>query len=651
MKSKSKETPKNSKPTAQKKDFWQLVDQFLHNKWVIGVMLVIVSFVYNHNYSNIYDRKIDLNGDNIYYYSLGQALSHGDGYTNIISLEQSPHAHFPPGYPWFISKILKASPDNIQAVKKANGFLMYLSVMMLFFVVLLTTRNSILAFCSAILMSVHKELLRYATIMMSETLFIFLSLLAILLALLIVKEIIGTKRRWMGWIAIAFYGLVVAYLYLVRTMGLSLILALIAWTGLLALSELIRWRKAAKNQEETEIITCKHRLLTAALLCLMTVLAVGVAKLSWDARNRNLNLKTDDYASNFMKKTNNEQMEGFADWKIRITSNTSNFITRWIPEATYMKEPVYGDKGITGKEWCLGLLLMALMIAGCLYLNVGRLLMLFYVGLTVGVLLLYPEQYGGTRYITPIIPFFIFLTLSGLAAIVAGVYKVLKLKQSPLLIQSLVVLIATFGWLSPAYAEAQAQYKKTARMKSWMSIPDMNASNFLQAVTFCGDSLPKDARVISRKPELFYMFSHYHPSNGFPFYAEPDSIYNMLCRDSIDYLIIDTWFRHAYLTLYPCVQKYPEKFRQVKQFGINDPNRRLAPTYIFQFNDDWGYHGDMKDGVREGKGTLTMPDGRTYKGDFSNNLPNGYGTMYDPSGKEIVYGIWKNGALSQEIRK
>ena len=119
MKSKSNVPPKKSKPTVQKKDFWQTIDQFLHNKWVIGVMLVIVSFVYNHNYSNIYDRKIDLNGDNIYYYSLGQALSHGEGYTNIISLEKTPHSHFPPGYPWFISKILKISPDNIQAVKKA----------------------------------------------------------------------------------------------------------------------------------------------------------------------------------------------------------------------------------------------------------------------------------------------------------------------------------------------------------------------------------------------------------------------------------------------------------------------------------------------------------------------------------------------------
>ena len=98
-------------------------------------MLLIVSFVYNHNYSSMYDKKIDLNGDTIYYYSLGQALSQGEGYTNIISYKKTPHSHFPPGYPWFISKVIKVFPDNVQTVKKANGFLMYLSVILLFFVV------------------------------------------------------------------------------------------------------------------------------------------------------------------------------------------------------------------------------------------------------------------------------------------------------------------------------------------------------------------------------------------------------------------------------------------------------------------------------------------------------------------------------------
>lgn len=649
MKSKNN-VKKAPQPTAPKVDFWEKLDRFFHNKWVLGVMLVIISFVYNHNYASLYDRKIDLNGDNIYYYSLGKALSQGEGYTNIISLEKTPHSHFPPGYPWFISKIIKVFPDDVQTVKKTNGFLMWLSVMLLFFVVLLTTRNSILSFCSAMLMSVHKDLLRFATIMMSETLFIFLSLLAVFLALLILKDKIGVKRRWMLPVSIVLYGLIIAFAFLVRTLGLSLVLSLVGWLGIIALCELVRWRKSTKNQEEEAIISHRFAFLKAAALCLMTVLAVGTAKLSWDARNRHLNIEANGYQSNFMKKTNNETMEGIDDWKVRIKSNTSHFITRWIPEVTYMKAPLNDEDAITGKEWTLGLLLMAVIIAGCLYLKTGRLLMLFYLALTVGVLILYPEQFGGTRYLIPLIPFFIFLFLNGLIAIVGGGYKLLKLSHPPFLAQGVLLVIVTFGLMVPKYTEAQSDFRKTARVKSWLSTADVNAVNFLSAAKFCGDSLPENARIINRKPELFYMFSNYHPSNGFPYYADPDTIYQMLCRDSIDYMIIDSWFRHAYVTLYPCVQKYPEKFKQVKKIGEVDTVRKINPTFIFQFNDEWGYHGEMKDGKREGEGVLKMQDGRSYKGTFSNNLPNGHGTLYDTNGVAVVSGLWRDGILYQVDR-
>lgn len=649
-KNKSGKVKPTRKQTATQMDVWQKLDQFFRNKWVIGFMLVIVSFVYNHNYASLYDRKIDLNGDNIYYYSLGQALSHGEGYYNIIGYEKTPHSHFPPGYPWFISKIIKVFPENVQTVKKANGFLMWLNVMMMFFVVFLTTRNSILSFCSSLLMSVHKELLRFATIMMSESLFIFLSLLAIILALLILKDKIGEKRRWMLPVVIVIYGLVIAYTYLVRTMGLSLILALIGWLGIVALYELVRWRKAAKQSEETVAITHKLTFIKVAALCLMTVLAVGTAKLSWDARNRKLNLSAGDYEALFMQKTNNETMDGIEDWKTRIKSNTAHFVARWIPEATYMKPHLNNDEKITGKEWAAGLLLLAVIFYGCLYLNMGRLLMMFYLAITVGVLILFPEQYGGTRYIVPIMPFLIFLLLNGLSAIVAGIYKIFKLSHPPFWAQGLLLLIVTFGVLMPKYLEAQTDHKQTAKIKSWLSSADVNAVNFLNAAKFCGDSLPKDARILDRKPELFYMFSNYHPSSSFPHYADPDTIYQLLCRDSIDYIIIDNWFRHAYVTLYPCVQKYPEKFKEIKKFGDVDTVNKINPTFIFQFNDHWGYHGEMKDGVREGQGELNLPDGRSYKGTFANGMPNGYGTLYDSNGVEVVSGLWRNGALYQVNR-
>lgn len=453
----------------------------------------------------------------------------------------------------------------------------------------------------------------------------------------------------MAWVFIVLYGLVVAYMYLVRTMGLSLILALAGWLGLFAIWSLIRWRKAVKKEDTEHVLTYRSQLWKSAVLCVLTVVAVGTAKSAWDARNNKLGLTGGNYESTFFKKTNNETMQGIDDWKARIKSNTTNFITQWIPQVTYMKDPVEKDHKTTTKEWIFGILLIAVMIGGCLYLNTGRILMLFYVGLTVGVLILYPEQFGGTRYIIPLIPIFIFLLLNGLSAIIWCLYKIFRVKISPLLPQALLVLLVTFISLMPKYTEAQKMYRENARMTSWFSIKDINARNYLEASRYLGDSIQGNVRAVCRKPEITYMFSNYLSTNGFPQYAEPDDIYNMLRRDSINYLIVDNWFRHAYVTLYPCIQKYPEKFKVIKKFGDVDTIRKINPTYIFYFNDEWGYTGDMKDGVREGKGVLKMQDGRKYEGEFQRNLPNGIGTIYDSTGRKLVTGYWQNGALTRVV--
>lgn len=644
-----KQKNNNSKSTAPKRNFWQIVEQVLHSKWVLGAMVVAIAVVFNENYSSIFDKKVDLGGDSIYYYSLGQALAHGEGYSNTISLEKKPHSHFPPGYPYFISKIIKVFPEKIETVKKANGALYCLSLILLFFVVFVATNNSVVAFCTSLLGALHMELLRYATVMMSEPLYIFLSLLSILMSLLIVKSKIGNRWRWLVWLAMVVYGLIIAYMYLVRTMSLALVISLTAWTGILAVANLIRWIKAMRKHDDSKVCH-RWQFVKCTLLCVITIVAVGASKLSWDARNRNLGIVNEDYKNTFFKKTNNEDMQGVADWKVRIKSNTSQFIARWIPEATCMKPQVCSAQDvdkfpILPKEWFWGILLLLVMIAGALYMNCGRLLMLFYVGLTVGILILYPEQFGGIRYIVPVIPLFIFLLLNGLSAIVAAVYRLFKLKHSSLLLQSIVVVIFTFAYLRPKYVEAQTPYKQAALLKSWFLTADPHARDFLRAAQYCGDSLPEDARIINRKPEVFYMFSNYHRSNGFPRYADPDTIYNMLCRDSIEYLIIDDWYRHARVTLGPCVDKYSDKFMVIKQFGETDTIQKTNPTYVLRFNDYWGYTGDLVNGLREGEGVLHLQNGFSYEGHFSNNLPNGLGTYFNSEGEVVAKGIWEDGIL------
>ena len=455
----------NSKPSAKKKNntpkrnFWQGFESITKNKWVIGLMLVVISVVFYINYSRIYDPKIDMGGDNIVYYSLGQALHQGEGYTNIITLDKTPHTHFPPGYPFFISKVISVFPDSIATVKIANAVLLNLSLFLLFFIIFLFTRNTILSFCACILTAMHHVMLRNATIMMSETLFVFLSLLAILIALLVVKRHIGTKRAWVFWIVTVIYGLLIAYIYFVRTMGTSLILSLALWLGIIAIRELFVWRKALKTDAE-KASSHKRLFIRSLLLCVITLAAMGAAKMSWDARNRSLGKENSDYQATFYKKTNNEDMEGWADWKTRIKNNSTNFVLRWIPEVTYMKmvvaDPQKEEKvPFTTKEWIMGILLLLLFIAGSLNMNDGRLLMLTYIALTVGVLILYPEQYGGNRYIAPLVPLFIFLALNGISAIVAGLYKIFKVGHSPLLIQSIAILLCTFAFLEVSMLKLQ----------------------------------------------------------------------------------------------------------------------------------------------------------------------------------------------------
>lgn len=634
--------------------FWDKISNFTLNRWVLLCMVAVLTVIFFSNYSAVFDKKIDNNGDNIYYYSLGQSLNAGNGYTNVMNITPSPHTHFPPGYPAFLSIVMKIYPDNIQAVKKINGLLLWGSMVILFFLLCKITNNSILAFLSSMLLVSHGGVLRFATIMMSETLFMFLSLLAVFLAVSLIqwdfsldKEKMSVKRRCKLIALLVLLMLTVAYIYFVRTVSVSLICALIGWCGLLTIASFVKWLKARKNTDqeiiEKQILQKKQMLLRVTMLCGM-ILAFAVAVLSWEHRNQSVNFtKGTSYAFQFARKTDGQTMQTLEDWTTRIKSNTSSYITRWVPEDVYYKS-YDKDAAITAGEWISGIVLLLLIVGGCCYFKTGRLLILFYVFISVCVLILFPEQFGGMRYLTPVTPFFILAAMNGIAAVVALIMKLLRKDKATLIVQALVLIVVVFGIVRPRYVTGQTEARNMAKMKSWYQLNDVMMNNYLHACEWCKDSIPDTARMACRKPELFYMYSNYHKANMFPMYGEPDTIYNYFKKNKIDYVIIDDWFKHAYTTVYPCVRKYPEKFKIVKQFGEVDTVKHTNPTYIMRFNDKWGYTGDMVDGKRQGKGELNMQDGRSYKGAFVNNLPNGYGELTDSNGVTIK-GLWKDGVL------
>lgn len=633
--------PTSKKANQPKKNILELFKSLSQNKIVIAIFLIITSIVYVSNYSANFDKKIDDNGDNIYYFSLGKALADGKGYVNTFGFTESPHGHFPPGYPAFVSLVLRIHPDDINAVKKANGILLYGSIVLLFFSVYYMSKNSFLAFIASLLASMHSEMLRYATIMMSEPLCIFLSMLAIFLAILLIQWDFSKRKNWPWIVLTVLLAMTIFYLFLVRTMGLALILSLMAWFGFWAINSLWKLFKNKKSNNTEEVKIHKKNLWTRIILVVVVAVSFLSAKTMWDHRNKQYGIVGNDYENTFFVKANNGKMEGTADWKERIKSNTSHFITRWTPQVTSSEPFVEDEAEFTHKEWVKGAILAFLLLIGGVH-GFGSLLMLMYVGITIGVLILYPEWCTGVRYIVPIAPALIYLLLNSLNTITGWIVKLFKVKSSPIFFQAAVLLLAFFCWLSPRYAKAQENYRDWAKIKSWSKLNDIRRNSYIEACEWCKDSIPDTARVTCRKPELFYMYSKYHHSIDFPRYAEPDVVYDFLIKNKIDYLIMDDWFKHAYTTLYPCVRKYEEKFMVVKQIGDIDTVAKVNPTYVLKFNDDWGYKGDLVDGKRHGEGILRLQDGRSFEGHFENNLPNGYGIYTDPEGN-IYKGYWKNG--------
>ena len=98
------------------------IQTLLDSRSFLYVLLFIVTICFVSTYTKIYDVKLDMNGDNIHYYALGKALAEGKGFTNTISFSETPHTHFPPGYPVFVAGVMKFFPKKGYGIRFCSFF-------------------------------------------------------------------------------------------------------------------------------------------------------------------------------------------------------------------------------------------------------------------------------------------------------------------------------------------------------------------------------------------------------------------------------------------------------------------------------------------------------------------------------------------------
>ena len=540
--------------------------------WVRWVLLGVIAICFTVNYCRIFDPKPDLNGDNFQYFLLAHSLAGGHGYVSEIGPTPVPHMHFPPGYPAFMSLFLRLFPDNIIAMKILNGLLFLLSLFLLFRIIRKTAGplGLAIAFVGCILCTAHPELLRWATIMMSEMLYLAVSLgiIALCIDLDVERAFHGDWRNILRLLGIC---LLVAFTYFIRTMGISVVLAVVLVFFVLAVKDFARRKELG------------GRWIRKLAVCGLVVASLAIAWESWNLRNQQVMPGYEsEYMNNFKYTREGNTMDSMDLWGKRLGTNLRVFTAFFIPNSVL--QPDLASQTLMPVKtnalgWVLGILVIAVVLIGILSLQGISLLVLFYFLITFGVLMLYQEQYAGTRYFVPLIPLMLCAAVAGLVRIADWVRRLWTRRPQTWLAFAVLVAILAVGY--PAYVHQQESDRNIAAIKNYVKLGEDNQlGQFVKASDWVRQNSTPDVLVSCRKPEVFHFYSGYRHAISFPNNATPEEVVDYMRENQVDVVIMDSWFPNAYRTILPAAQKYPDHFQVLTYFGQGGA---VNPTYVLLF--------------------------------------------------------------------
>ncbi|MBN2637647.1 MAG: phospholipid carrier-dependent glycosyltransferase [Bacteroidales bacterium] len=566
---------------------------------VLYIPILLFSFFYNYNIA--YDQKIDMGGDNAYYYILGNSVANGEGFTNIQTKEKIANTHFPPGYPLIIAIATKTFSNDIGFIKKLNGFFLLLSIGLIFLIISNLTGNYHIPFITSLFLLSNYFLLRYSTIMMSEIPFLFFSTLG----LWVVMKTDFNKpliKNWLFFLLI----IIIAFTYQIRSFGLALFVGITLY---------LVFKKNWKY---------------------LTTLTVGFILLALPWHIRNSRIGGNSYVSQLMEKNPYRPELGdmrFTDWFHRVWVNLERYITREIPSGTIDLLHVTNYKQpITFSEWIIGIIILGIMIFGLIKLKKYFWLFFFYIVTSFGILLLWPDVWIGTRFMLPLIPLLTFFFINGIVEIITwlGIH-ILKIKNQTIIYIVLSVLsvisIKSYGNIALYNLKLQAKGRYTN-----------NYQNYFKIAEWIKENAPENSVTSCRKGALFYLHSGKFVT-GFDNTENKEDFIKFLEKQGTNYVVLDhLGYSSTARYLFPTIKRYPNKFKKI--LYLKDPD-----TYLFQFYPQLGYWGPWKNDKRNGYGSFVWANGMRFEGLWKDNVRSGKGVLINPSGERLE-GVWANDKLN-----
>ncbi|HAA15972.1 MAG TPA: hypothetical protein DCE41_31425 [Cytophagales bacterium] len=495
---------------------------------------LVISLIFSIVAVYTFDSKVQPYGDNTTYYTLGKALAQGEGYHDISRIDKPAHAHFPPGYSAFLSVLIRVMGDNPISLKIANLVVLGLALLLLFRLGLRLLENPLLSLTVTLVACFNPSLMQFGSFLMSETLFLFLTLVS-LLAYLKWKEKPGIVR-------LVILGVALMASFYTRSLGMALIGAV-----LLAMLWGKHWKPA------------------------LGLMAINITLfLPWSIRNTNLG--NSSYLKQLSLRNPYQPDLGtmeLGDWWDRVVTNGSRYLKHDLPDAlfSYVDQADYSESLAT--QGAIGLVLVGLIILGIFGLKKHRLLIGAYTASTALILLLWPEVWFGVRFILPLTPI---LTLALVVGIYQGLQRALaqgKLSHRPWLNRALpltpiLFIIFCLNDMQNLHRDANAY-------------PSIPLQNYYAVAEWVRDNTPKETVVCTRKGSLFY----YHADRYVTMFKrtqDHEDFMDDLRAKQVDLLVLDNLgYQDVNSYLVPVVLENPEYFEVLLK--VENPTTALVQFY------------------------------------------------------------------------
>ncbi len=570
---------------------------------------ILLTIAWYFIFPSIYDGKLFLGGDNANYYILAEGLSSGHGYTQISSPNMTPGNHFPPGYPFIMSILMRLGYEDISVFKWLNGVFLLLSSFVFYGISLQLTKHRWFSCAMGLFLLFNAHLLEYATVMMSEIPFLFLQLSAVW-ALLRWHE---TDFRISSVYTYLFLGLLVLSIY-TRTIGVALFGAVLLY------------------------LLIEKRFKSALLVFGFVVLAIA----PWQIRSHNLG--GNSYTNQLMRAdtydSGSEKMK-LADWGTRVKSNAGRYLSKEIPNALVpsAKVPYHDPKTRKMQDsspihWVLGILIVVLGLIGIFSSKRYWKLLLLLFGGNFTIYLLWPQVWFGVRFMLPMIPFIALVVVLGLRYLSSLALP--KSKKYDFYIYAALVAICIYPSQYVGIEKLQVKAKKP-HPRNW--------NNYLKMAQWCNLNLDQTAVISTRKSGLFYVNSH-RKGCGFAYSDDQGEVLESLDENGVTHVVIDQLgFNQTGKYLLPTIKKNQPKFKLVHSIEADKKGKdgkTKAAVWIFAYDKTKGFQGEFEDGLKSGKGSYIYPDGQVMEGTWVQDTIQGEGTLTRLDGYQFK-GNWVNG--------